>query len=145
MKYYYCLTLRRNNPVKSISQIHKVKKTYDYIIAEFKKVNETAYLKYVYEVVPYGKHGYNFHLHGMIESKKPVFLKNTRGVSMRLEICRSKYAWDNYIYKKPLTAEEAVQHLHELLTVRSEDTESEESDIDSQVSIPDARIIPKDI
>lgn len=112
---YYCLTIKKCVPSKTISNVKMVMKVYMSYLKYIKNISEKTNVEYHYEYVPKKNGSYNVHFHAMIKTDKSIFLKGKRGYSIRLEETRTKAAWQRYITKNPYTAQQVLDLVTALL------------------------------
>lgn len=110
--YYYCLTIRKCSPCKNTKQAVRVFRDYEYMIKNIKDEYEDAHIEFHYECVVKANGTYNIHLHGMIKTKHDSLrMRSVRGFSIRLELTRSKQAWQVYITKRPIRKEAILDQI----------------------------------
>lgn len=126
---YYCLTLRKCTPIKTVKQLDRVIADYEYYIKNI-AANAELQVESHLECVD-KKTGYNVHLHAMIKTPIKLHAKQKKGFSIRLEECKSKAAWQCYITKDNVTSNLIRQHMYDMIEPPSEDSEE-------YINIPDA-------
>lgn len=112
---YYCLTIKKCVPSKTISNVKTAMKVYESYITYIKRLSESTNIEYHYEYVSKQNGSYNVHLHGMIKTDQQIFLKGKKGYSIKLEETRSKTAWQHYITKNPYTAQQMLNLISSLI------------------------------
>lgn len=130
---YYCFTMRKCCPAKTVKQAQRCFNDYEYYLKKLKSNDEKMHIEYHYEMV-IKKNSYNVHVHAMIKTPEdhvPVFQK--KGYSIRLELCRSKMAWETYITKSRVTKHDILTHIHDL-----ENNAPPSPDLSSEEFIEDA-------
>lgn len=112
---YYCLTIKKCVPSKTISNVKTAMKVYDGYLRYIKSLSESTNIEYHYEYVPKKNGSYNVHFHAMIKTDQKIFLKGKKGYSINLSETRSKAAWQKYITKNPYTAQQMLDLISSLI------------------------------
>ena len=112
---YYCFTMRKCCAAKTVKQVKRCIDDYEHYLKKLKSNDEKMHIEYHYEMVISANGRYNVHIHAMIKTPEdhvPVYQK--KGYSIRLELCRSKMAWQSYITKGQMTKHDILTHIHDL-------------------------------
>lgn len=137
---YYCLTIRKCTPIKTVKQLDRVLKDYDYYLQCLRKRDVSMKVESHLECVD-KKQGYNVHMHCMIKTPATIFAVQKRGFSIKLEKCNSKIAWKIYISKQKITEHDIRQHMYDML----EPPNDSEEYIDLSDAHPEREIYKKNI
>lgn len=112
---YYCLTIKKCVPSKTISNVKTVMKVYDTYLRYIKSLSESTHIEHHYEYVSKKNGSYNVHFHAMIKTEQNIFLRGKKGYSINLSETRSKAAWKKYITKNPYTAQQMLDLISTLI------------------------------
>lgn len=112
----YAFTLRKTLNVKNSKQALTVIKRYHNIINYVKKTNPNLLFECTLECKPDEDITYNVHMHGMIAAPDNSNLDinifpREKGMHIYIEPCKSFLAYDAYLARGEMTAEQIVQQI----------------------------------
>lgn len=137
--YYHCITMRKCCAPKTLKQVERCMNEMEYYYKKLKESDEQLDIRFHYECVESSNGRFNVHTHGMIRTPNDhVPCHQKKGYSIRIELCRSKMAWNAYITKSNITKQDILLHVHEVLTPPM----SSDIDLSSDEYIEDA--LPRD-